>query len=696
MLAEPLYCDTETFCVTPIRHGSHAYAEQVEIIVASWALGDNPAQVWDATDGSEMPDELWDELNNPERLTVWHNGGNFDRVVLRHAWKLDLPIERVHDTMVQALAHGLPGGLDSLGEIMKIAADEQKDKRGKALINMFCKPRPKTSKVRRFTRETHPAEWAEFLEYAKQDIPAMRAIYKKMPMWNYRGKERALWYLDQRINNRGIAIDLELANSALASVGRIQAELAKEAQDLTDGALVSTMQRDRLLRYILAEHGVDLPDLQASTLERRLNDPALPWAVKELLANRLQASTTSTTKYKALINMTSSDGILRGTTQFCGASRTGRWAGRGFQIQNLPSKGLPKAHIIKAGIEAILAGAVELVYDDPLKMVSAALRGCLVPRRGKKLYVSDLSNIEGRDAAWLAEEHWKLLAFTALDHGTGADLYRLSYAKAFNISVDEVDGGKPKGPQRQIGKVMELALQYEGGVGAFITFSLVYNIDLDQMAADAWDVIPEWAMVEAAKAWLWAVKKKKTFELSRETYMVCDALKRLWRAAHPQIVSYWEELHDAARSAITQPGKTFAARKLKLRRDGAWLRIVLPSGRALCYAAPEVDEKGKISYLGVNSYSRKWRRIKTYGGKLFENICQAVARDVMAENMPLMEERGYEILGTVHDEVITEAVDDGRKSAEDLSSILATNPPWALDLPLAAGGFEDYRYKKDD
>lgn len=696
MHSEPLYCDLETFSEVPIKNGTHAYAEKAEVMLFAYAFGDEAPKVWDLTETDIYPRDLFEGLNDPKRMTVWHNGGNFDRVILQHALNINLPVERIHDTMVQALAHGLPGGLGPLCTILGVSEEEAKDKRGKQLINLFCKPRPKSSKLYRATRETHPKEWAEFIEYAAKDIPAMRAIHKKLPMWNYRGKERALWELDQRINDRGFAVDLDLAHAAIRTVDRVQAGLSEQTREITDGEVGSATQRDKLLAYILKEHGVDLPDLQQSTLERRISDQNLPESVRELLAIRLQASTTSTTKYRALINMASSDGVLRGTTQFCGASRTGRWAGRNFQIQNLPSKGLPKPAEIERGIAAILNDAADLIYAEPMKMVSAAVRGCIVPRPGKKLIVSDLSNIEGRDAAWLAGEEWKLQAFYDLDAGTGHDLYRLSYAKSFNIDVNEVDGGKPKGPQRQIGKVQELALQYVGGVGAFITFSLVHNINLDQMAHDAWDAIPERIMAEANKAWLWAVKKNSTFELNWKTYMVCDSLKRLWREAHPAISGYWSELEDAARQAITNPGLTVPARLLKFRRDGAWLRMILPSGRAVCYASPKIDDKGKISYLGVNSYTRRWTRIGTYGGKIFENACQSVARDVMAENMPAMEECGFDILGTVHDETITEAPDTDEFSAEGLAAILSTQPEWAEGLPLAASGFEAYRYRKDD
>lgn len=695
MSETPLYLDLETFSSVPINQGAHAYAEGAEIMIVVFAVGDGEVRTWDCTNGSEMPDDLWQMLNDPKRVVVMHNGGNFDRIIMQHVWKFNLPPSRIHDTMVQALAHGLPGSLGQLCEVMHVSDEDSKDKRGKGLINLFCKFRPKNMKVRRATRETNPIEWAEFLEYAQKDIPSMRAIYKKMPKWNYPNKEHDLWVLDQIINSRGILVDLKLVDEAIDTVARAQVDLAARTVELTDGDVGSTTQRDKLLSHLLTEHGVTLPDMQASTLERRINDATLPWAARELLAIRLQATTTSTSKYKALKKMVSSDGVLRGTTQFCGASRTGRWSGRGFQIQNLPSKNLPKAAEVDAGIEAICAGGADLVYTDVMKMISAAVRGCLIARPGKKLVVSDLSNIEGRAAAWLAGEDWKVQAFYDLDNGTGADLYRLAYAKSFSIDVSAVDGGKDKGPQRQIGKVQELALQYEGGVGAFVTFSLVYGIDLDAMAADAWDSIPERILREANQAWGWALKKRATLGLERNTYIVCDSLKRLWREAHPEISSYWSELSTAAVRAIQNPKTRYHARKISFYRTGAWLRMELPSGRVVCYASPAVDEKGKISYLGVNNYTRRWQRTFTYGGKFFENLCQAVARDVMAANMPTMEAEGYAILGTVHDEVITEALRKPSLSAGDLSRILATNPEWAEGMPLSASGFESQRYKKD-
>lgn len=696
------WADTETYCETPLKHGTHTYAEKVEVMIFTYAIDDGDAQVWDRTHDPIMPLDLEEAIADPRCLFVFQNS-HFDRTVLRHDMGIDIPATRIHDTMVQALAHGLPGGLEILCEVLGVDKDKAKDKRGKELIQLFCKPRPKNSLLRRATRYTHPLEWSMFLEYAKSDILAMREIYKKLPKWNYSHPksnyyidERAMWELDQKINDRGVCMDTDLARSAIAAVDIAKKQLAKRTQEITFDTVQSTTQRDKLLAFILEAYGVDLPDMTMSTLERRINDPELPIELRELLAIRLQASTTSTSKYNTLIRGVSSDNRLRGCLQFCGAARTGRWAGRLFQPQNLPRPVL-KQKVIDQGIDALKDGVADLLFSNVMELTSSCIRGCIVAPEGKRLCVSDLSNIEGRAAAYIAGEEWKLDAFRAYDNKTGHDLYAIAYAKAFDITPEEVMHDKEHGLglMRQIGKVMELMLGYEGGVGAFITGAITYGIDLDFMAEQAWPSIPKDIIEQAAKAWDWAVKKRSTFGLSRKTYMVCDALKRMWREAHPEISGYWGELKLTVIKAINNKGKTFECGKLQIRRDGAWLRIVLPSGRALCYPSPVAHENGKISYMGMNQYSKKWCRIYTYGGKLFENICQAFARDIMAWNMQGIEGAGYEIILSVHDELLTEAPDTEDYTGDNLSALLSTNPPWAEDMPLAAGGFHAYRYRKD-
>jgi DNA polymerase len=366
--------------------------------------------------------------------------------------------------------------------------------------------------------------------------------------------------------------------------------------------------------------------------------------VRELISMRLEASLTSGKKHQALLRGVSADGRLRGLLRFCGASRTGRWSGQLFQPQNL----VRPAKYIKQDwdgcIEAIKSGAVEVLYDKPLEVISGTVRGALVAPPGRKLVIADLSNIEGRVLAWLAGEQWKLDAYAA-----GDDLYKLAYSRAFGCGVDAVTDDK-----RQIGKVMELALGYQGAVGAFSTMAAAFGVEL-----------PEAYVVQLVKA---------------------------WRKANYQISTFWYEMEDAARRAVSNPGATVECRKLKLGYATGWLRIKLPSGRYLCYPHARIDAGGKLAYEGTNQYTRKWGKIQTYGGKLVENVTQAVARDVMAANMPAIEAAGFEIVLSVHDELVTESATG---TAGQLSQLLAARPAWAPGLPLAAAGYETTRYRKD-
>lgn len=775
-----LHADTETFSAVPITHGTYKYTANCEVMIFTYAFDNDPTvHAWDLTTGTPCPGDLEYYLAEADEIT-FHNS-MFDRNALKNnlgpivlhegewlplylvadaacvdidpGFRVDIAVERIRDTMVQALTHSLPGGLGKIGDILGLAEDDKKDKRGKQLINLFCKPNKFCHSLKRehyqalkffkaaiaeaeskwtgrATRDTHPLEWAEFIEYAKSDIRAMRVARQKMPTWNYRpdasGQQRLaladpfggvetpgafefnLWCLDQRINDRGIAIDLDLARGALAAVAEEQKRLKDKTYAITAGELGSTSKGTALLKHLLAEHGVELPDLQGATIERRLQDQDLPWAAKELLMIRQQVATTSTSKYNSLLRAVSGDGRLRGTLQFCGANRTGRWAGRTFQPHNLPSRNLLPPDEIEIGIADIKAGIANVIHDNVMHLCSSAIRGALKAPVGRKLCIADFSNIEGRDQAWLAGEAWKLNAFRLFDTfkrdedgeimtdasgkaiRLGPDMYKLAYSKSFRKPVDAVDD-----KERQVGKVQELALGYEGGVGAFLTFSLVYGIDLDAMAEMGRETIPADVWAEAEGMWDWYIEEgRNTFDLPKETFMVCDSFKRLWRRAHPNITQMWKDLGDSVRAAIENPEERFDCGPLKIKRSGQWLRVQLPSGRTLVYPQPKVLPGNVVSYLGVDQYTRKWKRIKSYGGKLFENVCQAVARDYMAYSMPLAEAAGYEIVLTVHDELVTETPDSEEFSSAGLVKILTTAPPWAEGMPLAAAGFETARYRK--
>jgi len=713
-----LWFDLESYSECDLKaHGTHRYAEHpsTEITVAQWAVDEGEPVVADCTSKrfdlaqphQSSLNDLARYLLDPSVIIVAHNSA-FDRALLRHCWGIDVPVERWRDTMVKALCHGLPGALGKLGPILGLPIDSQKDKRGSQLIQLFCKPRPKGNKLRRATRESHPAEWAEFLDYSRQDIVAMREVDRRLPQWNYRGGELALWHLDQRINDRGFAVDLDLARGAIAATDAEKARLKQETVEATDGLVSSPSKPDQLLTYILAEHGVTLPDMRADTLRRRLEDPELPDPVRLLLSIRLEATKTSTAKYRALVKATSGDGRLRNTLQFAGALRTSRWAGRIFQPQNMPRPdvGLIAEHFGTSvkdlteeltqeyedqGVAALKGGFADVVFDNVMGMSANLVRGAIVAPPGKKLCIADLANIEGRGLAYLAGEDWKIQAFRDYDNGTGADLYNLAYARSFNVRVEDI----PKGG-RQIGKVQELGLGYQGGVSAFLTFAAVYSMDLDVMARAVWDSAPQEALENAKDMLAWVKKKNRsTFGLSDETYIACEVLKASWRAAHPAIASFWGDVEQAVRSATANPGEQFRVRQLVMRRDGSWLRIRLPSGRYLCYLNPEIGEGGQLSYMGVNQYTRQWSRIKSYGGKFVENIVQAWARDVLAHNMPAIDSYGYRIVLTVHDELLTETPDEPGFSSDSLANLMSTVPHWAPGVPLAAAGFETYRYKKD-
>ena len=736
-----LWADLETRCDVPINYGTWAYAERAEILLFAYAIDDGFARVWDRAAGEPMPADLRTALESDCPIFV-HNA-SFDRTVMLHCADTAVrtaaeQLDRWHCSMAKAYALALPGALDKLGDALGIEDDKRKLKTGKDLMRLFCLPPARNMKRDWATHETHPVEWQAFKDYATRDIEAMRECVAKLPSWNYKGAELALWRLDQKINARGIQVDLDFARAALTATDIAKEALASEATAATGGAMRATTQRDVLLKYLLAEHGIDLPDLRASTLERRAEDPDLPDAVRELIANRLSASTTSVAKYKKFLQSTSSDGRLRGTLQYCGAARTGRWAGRLVQLQNLSRPTIPQ-RLIEAGIDTAKASVEDLglVIGDPgevMKWASSAIRGALIASPGKRLVVADLASIEGRVTAWLAGEEHLLQAFRDYDAGEGPDLYILTYATAFNVDPSKID---KKSPERQIGKVLLLFMGFGGGAGAFTTGAATYGIDLDRMADQVYPSLAEWAINEAMdyltylydgveKRWAKSMAKlqrqheggeiddaklaeetaaldakreearnKARLGLAYKTFVACDAIKRMWRRAHPNIVSFWKDLEDTVRRAVNSPKTTFTCRKLKVRRSGSWLRIGLPSGRELVYPQIEVDDDGKISYVGVDQYTRNWQRIGTYGGRLVENVTQATARDQLAYSMFGVESEGFEIVSHAHDELITEApLGHPYLDAERLSELMCARFPWNVGLPLAAEGFESERYRK--
>lgn len=420
-----LWFDWETFSEKSLNSaGTYTYAENCEPMIATYAWDDEPVQAIDLTLG--LAEDWWiieDLFAKADRI-IAHNA-MFDRTVARlnKMYRYVTPREKWRCCMVKALAHGFPGALGKACEILKIGEEDAKlVEDGKKLIHLFCKPTPKNWKIRRATRETHPEEWQRFIDYAVSDITAMRAVWNKLPSWNYGEegigrKELELWWHDQLVNDRGYRIDMDLVDGAIRAVDKEQARLRGRAVELTDGAVTSATKRDAVLNYLVEQHGLILDDLKGSTIERLLDAEYLDDGVKELLRVRLQASSTSTAKYKVLKRATSSDGKLHGTGQFAGAARTRRDAGRLFQHQNLPSRGLLPQDQIDIGIEALLAGCEDMLFENVMLLTTSTIRGTIVPEKGHKFCIADLSNIEGRKLAYLAGENWKLDAFRAFDAG---------------------------------------------------------------------------------------------------------------------------------------------------------------------------------------------------------------------------------------------------------------------------------------
>lgn len=691
-----LWLDTETFSETPIKHGHHRYAETAEVILVSVAVDDDPTRVWDTSDPEPRKSQMaaLQSMIDGAGTVVIHNSA-FDRAALREGHGVIIPVEKIDDTMVQALQHSLPGKLETLGEIFGLSEDEAKLKDGKKLINLFCKPRPKNMKLRRATRETHPDEWQRFIEYAGRDVDAMRRIRPLIPRWNCTPRERVLWQYDQAINDRGIAVDRELAVSALRAFQRASGALAARAADLTGGAVSATTQRAKLIDYLRDEEDLVTSDLTKGTVDFLLRTENMSDTARELLQVRQQAAATTPAKYRALLDAMSSDGRLRGTVQYCGAARTGRDAGRIFQPQNLVrTPDWFDGEVQETTVAALKADCEDIIWANVSERCAFAVRGSLVAAPGKKFVIADLSNIEGRKLAWGAQEQWKIDAFKAFDRGEGHDLYKVTAGRILGKDPGDIT----KGERQTMGKVPELACGYQGALGAF---RVMGGVVVEAMDDDT----------------------------------IIDIVKQ-WRSAHPRTKSFWYDVEAAAKRAIENPGESYSVRDvisfdLKRGPDGVdWLRMKLPVGRYLCYrnACIEIETcarcegtgfvgfefngetkelkcphcggtgtvgSGKIAHEGTNQYTRKWETLRTYGGKLAENWDQASSRDVFMTGLIRAERAGYAVVARIHDELVCEVPDTDDYTCEALAAMMAEVPSWATGLPLAAAGFETKRYRKE-
>lgn len=641
--------DLETYSSADLaKTGVFKYVEapDFEILLMSYVVpfGES-AKIWDFTqDGT--PPWLAELLVDPEVIKVAHNC-QFERACLNKALGIYSPPEQWIDTMHLAAMNGLPMTLEAAGAALQL--EEQKLDTGKALIRYFCKPCAPTKANGGRTRnlpEHAPEKWEEFKTYCLRDTEVEHTIYNLLAGTKVTETERQVENLDARINERGIGIDLDFAAKAIAMDDAFKAEHLEQMKRLTGLENPNSVAQ---LKTWLSTRGLYPSSLDKKALADLL-DKVIDPTTKRVLQLRQLLGKSSTAKYTAMQTATCEDGRIRGTLQYYGAGRTGRWAGRLLQVQNLPQNHLKQIDLVRDIVKSGDLDDLDLIFENVPDVLSQLIRTAIVAKPGHTFLVADYHAIEAVCIAFLSGEKWRLDVFS----GDGK-IYEASYAQAFGVPKESVKKGSP---ERQKGKIMELALGYGGGTSALLAFG-----------ADKLGLQP-------------------------------DQLQELvdkWRAASPTITRMWRDCEKAARFALRFPGRSYGVPTcdVEFRRDRDALRLILPSGRRLSYWGAWLDRDGTICFMGQNQTTRKWERRDVWGGRLVENIVQAFARDILAEAMLRLEAAGHRIVFSVHDEVIVEA--PVGTDVQEILDIMAQPVSWAPDLALYlhADGYETPFYKKD-
>lgn len=657
-MAKNLFIDVETYSSVDIKEsGAYKYIESpdFEILIIGYALDDGPVKIVDLAQGEEMPEEFEEALLDPDCVKVAHNAV-FERLSFK-CIGYNVPAEQWYCTSVKAAYCGLPLSLDAVSKQLDLT--DKKLDTGKALIKYFscpCKPTRINGMRTRNYPEHAPEKWEMYKEYNKYDVLAEREIFHRLEPYTIPKIEREMYVLDQNINDRGILVDMELAQSAIAVDNEYTTLLTNRAKELT--GLQNPNSPAQIRKWIenITGHAVlslskeSMPDL----LEELKDYPE----VIELLSIRKKLSKTSIKKYYAMLNCAMKDNRCRGLFQFYGANRTGRWAGRLLQLQNLSKNHISHIETPRELIRARDWETVEMLYDDVADILSQLVRTALIAPKGKTFAVADFSAIEARVISWLANEKWRMDVF----RGDGK-IYEATGSKMFNVPISAITKGSVL---RDKSKISELALGYEGSLGA-----------LKQMGGERMGL--------------------------SDTEMM--SLVRKWRSANPAIVDMWKEIDEASKEAVRyQRPVSCTCRNIIFDCNGEFMTIQLPSGRKLFYYGPKFKDKkiGRstmptrvLCYQGVVQETKQWGEIDTYGGKLTENIVQAIARDLLGDAMLRMQDEGYEIVASVHDEVIVEVPEINAKDHYNrLVEIMSTPPQWAEDLPLNADGGVMMFYQK--
>lgn len=656
--------DIETYCAVDITTaGAYRYIQDptFEVLTVAWAFGeDKPSQV-DLTNGEALPPAFWDWLTDPAIIKRAYNATfewyAFSLVLSRLTGKPALlPIEQWRDTMLRAAYSGLPLSLDAAGKALGLDSDTRKMAEGKALIRYFCRPcaPSKTNGGRTRNLPKHdPEKWALFCEYNRRDVVAERAIDRRLSTIEIPEKVQQQWQEDALLNARGVAVDLDLIRGAIALAAKEQTALLDEARQLTG--------LDNPNSVAALSGFVGLPNLQKATVEKAMQGD-LPIVHRRLLEIRQEIGKTSNSKYDAMLDTVCGDGRIRGLLQFYG-SRTGRWAGRLVQVQNLPRTYikpdlLPLARRL---VKQQNADGLRVLFGSVNDTLSQLIRTAFVPAPGCVYIDADFSAIEARVISWLAGEGWRLEVFAT--HGK---IYEASASQMFGVPIELITKGRPEYALRQKGKVAELALGYQGGKGALINMGA---LDMGIPEADLPEIVDK------------------------------------WRKANGKIVQLWADVGTAAMKAVdghptTTHGLTFR-RRVDASSGLDFMSVDLPSGRQLIYQRPMIEEdaygRPRLSYMGVNQTTRKYCRLDTYGGKLVENIVQAIARDCLAEKLTALQTgvSPFTAVFHIHDEVVLEVDKSLGATLEDITTRMAEPIPWAPGLPLAADGWVGDFFRKD-
>lgn len=659
-MAKKLHIDIETFSSVDIKScGAYKYVESpdFEILMIAYAFDDGPVQI-SVCSAVNLPG-VWamdaylrNALLDPT-IEKWAHNANFERIAFR-AIGIDVPIEQWRCTAVKSLYCGLPQSLDDVSKALNL---EEKGKlsTGKALIRYFsipCKPTKVNGGRTRNLPHDDPEKWEQFKAYCVGDVEAEREIDHRLAKYDLPGFEWENWFLDQKINDRGVLIDMDVAKNAIAFDEKFAQEVNDRMKEIT--GLDNPNSLTQLKAWLNDRLDEKVDTLAKGTLDS-LIAKAGDGVVAEVLELRKLSSKTSIKKYLAMVNCACADGRAHGLFQFYGASRTGRWAGRLIQLQNMVRNEMKDLNVARATVASGDYEWLRFLYDDITGVLAQLIRTALIASPGSTFGVADFSAIEARVIAWLASEKWRMDVFAT--HGK---IYEESASRMFGVPIEQIGKGSD---YRQKGKVAELALGYQGGVGALKTMG------------------------------------GEKMGLSEEEM---QTIVTKWRGASPAIVSLWYNVQDCAIAAVKQRRKVVSKfRGLVFDCDAEYFTITLPSGRRLFYREPRLVP-GKfggeaLQYKGKDQTTGQWVSLDTYGGKLVENIVQAIARDALAESMRRLDACGFDVVMHVHDEIVCEisAEDEFALDLDFICREMAVPLPWAPDLLLTADGYTTNFYKKD-